>query len=186
MCNETGNLVTKTLGWDDGNFFADSLVCMEIHTQTGIIFLDNHTRSFLNGFGTNATLLRNICDKKYSWISEIFIWNLPFLLSFSTVFYLVFTTAVGKGTKVPRDWEHENNNSATKVGPFIDSVTFVYFYFSLAGREAFVLILDRSVFVLTSNLEFRFKIFIFFLEFHKNILQQCLRSENWSPILWQW
>jgi hypothetical protein len=53
---ETSNLVTKTLGLDDGNFIKDLLVDLEVKSKTRVVLFDNDTRSLLDSLGSNATL----------------------------------------------------------------------------------------------------------------------------------
>lgn len=53
---ETGNLVTKTLAGDDGNFGSEALVSLEIQSQTGVVLFNENLGSSLNSLGTNATL----------------------------------------------------------------------------------------------------------------------------------
>jgi len=55
MCSITGNLVAKTLRGNDGNFIADSLVCLEIEGQLGVVSLDDDLGGLLNGLGSDAT-----------------------------------------------------------------------------------------------------------------------------------
>lgn len=50
------DLVAQGLRWNDGHFFDDPLVRVEIHRQPGVVFLNNDLRGLLDGLGTNATL----------------------------------------------------------------------------------------------------------------------------------
>jgi hypothetical protein len=55
--NISSNLVSKTLGGDDGNITADLLVDVEVKGQLGVVLLDNDASSLLDGLGSNAALL---------------------------------------------------------------------------------------------------------------------------------
>jgi hypothetical protein len=57
---ETGNLVSQTLRGDDGDFIADSLVGLEVKSETGVVLLNDDAGGLLDGFGTDATLLISI------------------------------------------------------------------------------------------------------------------------------
>lgn len=52
---ESSNLVSKTLGRNDGNLIADLLVGVEIESKTGVVLLDNNSRSSLDGFGSYSS-----------------------------------------------------------------------------------------------------------------------------------
>lgn len=54
--NLPSNLVSQGFGWDDGDFFADPLVDMEIQSQTSVVFLDDDLSGLLDGLGTYTTL----------------------------------------------------------------------------------------------------------------------------------
>jgi hypothetical protein len=56
VSGETSNLVTKTLGLDDGNFIKDLLVDLEVKSKTRIVLFNNDTRSLLDSLGSNTTL----------------------------------------------------------------------------------------------------------------------------------
>lgn len=51
-----GNLVSQGLSGDDGDFFADTLVGMEIRSQAGVVFLNDDLSGLLDGFGSYTTL----------------------------------------------------------------------------------------------------------------------------------
>lgn len=48
-------LVAETLGSNDGNLIANSLVCLKIEGQLWVVSLDDDLGGLLNGLGTNAT-----------------------------------------------------------------------------------------------------------------------------------
>jgi len=48
-------LVAKTLGGNDGNLIADSLVGLKIESQLGVVSLNDDLGGLLNGLSTNAT-----------------------------------------------------------------------------------------------------------------------------------
>lgn len=56
MGGETGNLVTETLGVNDGDFIKDLLVDLEIESKTRVVLLDNNTGCLLDSLSSNATL----------------------------------------------------------------------------------------------------------------------------------
>lgn len=56
--HKAGNLVSKSLGGDDGNFTTDLLVDVEVEGQLGVISLNDKASGFLDGFCSYATLLR--------------------------------------------------------------------------------------------------------------------------------
>lgn len=49
------NLVSKTLGRDDRNLVADSLVGLEVESESGVVPLNDDLGGLLDGLGTNAT-----------------------------------------------------------------------------------------------------------------------------------
>lgn len=55
MGGVTGDLVTETLGSNDGDLITDSLVGLEIESQLWVVSLDNDLGGLLNCLGTNAT-----------------------------------------------------------------------------------------------------------------------------------
>lgn len=57
ITNLPGNLVSQWFGRDDSDFFADTLVGMEIHSQTGVVFFNNDLSGLLDSLGSNTTLL---------------------------------------------------------------------------------------------------------------------------------
>ncbi len=60
--SETSNFVSESLGLDDSYLLCHALVCVEIKCEPVVIFLDNHTRSLLDGLRPHATL-RHTCNK---------------------------------------------------------------------------------------------------------------------------
>ena len=57
MCGETSNLVAETLGRDQGDLVGNLLVGLEIEGEARVVLFNQDTRSLLNGFGSDATLL---------------------------------------------------------------------------------------------------------------------------------
>ena len=57
MGRETRNLVAETLGRDDSDFIADLLVDLEVKSETGVVLLDDDSRSLLDSLCSYATLL---------------------------------------------------------------------------------------------------------------------------------
>lgn len=55
--NLPGNLVSQGLGGDNGDFFADTLVGMEIRSQAGVVFLNDDLGGLLDSLGSYTTLL---------------------------------------------------------------------------------------------------------------------------------
>lgn len=53
---ETGNLVSESLGGDDSDLIGNTLVGLEVESETGVVLLDESTRSSLDGLGSNSTL----------------------------------------------------------------------------------------------------------------------------------
>ena len=47
-------LVAKTLGSNDGNLIANSLVGLEVEGQLGVVSLDDDLGGLLNGLGANT------------------------------------------------------------------------------------------------------------------------------------
>jgi hypothetical protein len=54
---EPSNLVTHTLGGGDGDLIDDTLVGVEIESETGVVLLDDGTCGFLDGLGADSLLL---------------------------------------------------------------------------------------------------------------------------------
>lgn len=50
-----GNLVAKTLAGDDGDISSNTLVGVEVGTQTSVVLLNDQASGLLHGLGTNAT-----------------------------------------------------------------------------------------------------------------------------------
>ena len=57
MGGEPSNLVTHTLGGGDGDLIDDTLVGVEIESETGVVLLDDGTCGFLDGLGADSLLL---------------------------------------------------------------------------------------------------------------------------------
>ena len=53
-----GDLVPQLLAGDDCDFFAHPLVCVEVHCQTCVVFLNDDPCGLLDGLSTDATLKR--------------------------------------------------------------------------------------------------------------------------------
>lgn len=49
---ETGDLVAKTLGGDDSNLVADTLVGLEVQRKTGVVLFNKDTGGLLDGLGS--------------------------------------------------------------------------------------------------------------------------------------
>lgn len=49
------HLVAETLGGNDSNFIANSLVGLEVESELGVVTLNDDLGGLLNGLGTNAT-----------------------------------------------------------------------------------------------------------------------------------
>jgi hypothetical protein len=56
MGGETSNLVSQLLRRDDGNFFSDLLVVVEVITESGVVFFDNQFSGLLDGFSSDSSL----------------------------------------------------------------------------------------------------------------------------------
>ena len=56
MSGETGDLITKTLGWDDGDFRGKAFVGLEVEGETRVVLFDKVARSTLDCLCTNTTL----------------------------------------------------------------------------------------------------------------------------------
>lgn len=54
-------LVAKTLGSNDGNFIANSLVGLEVESQLWVVSLDDDLCGLLDCLGANATHVCGIC-----------------------------------------------------------------------------------------------------------------------------
>ena len=57
MSGETSDLVTETLGGDDGDLGSNLLVGLEVQSQTRIVLLDEDLGGPLDSLSSNATLL---------------------------------------------------------------------------------------------------------------------------------
>ena len=55
LCFLYADLVPETLGGDDGDLVADSLVGLEVEGEAGIVPLDDDLGGLLDGLGTYAT-----------------------------------------------------------------------------------------------------------------------------------
>ncbi len=63
MGNESGDLVPQWLGGDEGHFFDDALVRVEVQRQLGVVLFDDDPGGLLHGLGTDATHLEaKICN----------------------------------------------------------------------------------------------------------------------------
>jgi hypothetical protein len=102
--NISSNLVSKTLGGDDGNITADLLVDVEVKGQLGVVLLDNDASSLLDGLGSNAALL---FQKKHRLTFRSFVlfffWVLFFDKSTSEINYQI-TITDGTRNKVWSAW----------------------------------------------------------------------------------
>lgn len=54
--NLPSNFVAKRFGWDDSGFLTDTLVCVEVHRQPSVVFLDNDLCGLLDSLRAYATL----------------------------------------------------------------------------------------------------------------------------------
>ena len=61
-------LVAKTLGSNDGNLIADSLVGLEVEGQLGVVPLNDNFGGLLNGLSTNAT---HVCGCRERFVGEV-------------------------------------------------------------------------------------------------------------------
>lgn len=50
------NFVAQRFSWNDGNFLADTLIGMEVHCQSRIVFLDDDLSGLLDSLRTYTTL----------------------------------------------------------------------------------------------------------------------------------
>jgi hypothetical protein len=55
MCGISGDLVAETLGGDDGNLVANSLVGLEVQGQLGVVPLNDDLGGLLDSLCSNAT-----------------------------------------------------------------------------------------------------------------------------------
>lgn len=76
------DLVAQGLRWNDGHFFDDPLVRVEIHRQPGVVFLNNDLRGLLDGLCTNATLEENRKKKSISILESNHSISNPFRTAF--------------------------------------------------------------------------------------------------------
>lgn len=60
MCRVSCNLVSESLGRDDGDLVTYFLVGVEIQSQSRVEFLDDDSRSSLGGLGPDFT--HNACN----------------------------------------------------------------------------------------------------------------------------
>src|SRR4051812_4001891 len=56
MRGETGNLIAKTFGGNNGNLIGDLLVGVKVERETGIVFFDQDARGLLDGLCTDTAL----------------------------------------------------------------------------------------------------------------------------------
>lgn len=71
VCCVESYLVAETLGSNDGNLIADSLVGLEIEGQLWVVSLDDDLGGLLNGLGTNATHDCGIVVSLKVWSSKL-------------------------------------------------------------------------------------------------------------------
>lgn len=71
VSDESCDLVTKALRWDDGDLLGDLLVGIKIESQLSEILLDHDARSALNQLRANATLRKSDEQKR----RDASIWN---------------------------------------------------------------------------------------------------------------
>jgi len=57
MSDETGDLVSESLGGDDGNLLRDLLVQLEVHSQLRVVLLDNVSSGSLDSLGSDSSHL---------------------------------------------------------------------------------------------------------------------------------
>lgn len=60
------DFVSQRLGWDDGGLLANAFVCMEIHSQTSVVFLDDDLSGLLDSLRAYATLELDGKANRYS------------------------------------------------------------------------------------------------------------------------
>lgn len=58
VSDETSNLVSHSLGRNDGNLGSHSLVGVEVQSQTRIVLLDDNSGGLLDGLGSDSLLDR--------------------------------------------------------------------------------------------------------------------------------
>ena len=63
----SADLVSETLGGDDGDLVADSLVGLEVEGEAGIVPLDDDLGGLLDGLGTDATHVGGCCVRWKPW-----------------------------------------------------------------------------------------------------------------------
>ena len=51
---ETGDLVAHALGWKDGNLIDNTLVGVEIQSESSVVFLDDSASTLLDSLGTDT------------------------------------------------------------------------------------------------------------------------------------
>lgn len=71
--NLPSDFVAERFGWDDGNFLTNTFVCMEIHGQSSVVFLDDDLWGLLDSLRTNATLQNNVQQLQLPSLFNIFI-----------------------------------------------------------------------------------------------------------------
>ena len=64
------NLVAKTLGSNDGNLIANSLVGLEVESQLGVVSLDDDLSGLLDSLSTNATHVCELGLSRKIWVGE--------------------------------------------------------------------------------------------------------------------
>ena len=50
----SSNLVAHALGWKDGNFIDNTLVGVEVDSESSVVLLDDGASTLLNGLGTDS------------------------------------------------------------------------------------------------------------------------------------
>ena len=71
MSYETGDLVTKPLGWYCGYLITHPFVCVEIKCQPGIVFFYHYFRGFLNCFRSYAALEFKMTSKSKQELDSV-------------------------------------------------------------------------------------------------------------------
>lgn len=64
--NSPSNFVAQRFGWDNSGFLTDTLVCVEVHCQPSVVFLDNDLSGLLDSLRAYATLW-NCNNALFEW-----------------------------------------------------------------------------------------------------------------------
>ena len=56
VCDETGNLVSESLGGNDGDFINDLLVVLEVKVEDAVVLFDDGLGCLLDGLGSDSAL----------------------------------------------------------------------------------------------------------------------------------